>query len=270
MLAVRVVPDPEHDGQQAQQRQHAAGQREEEELDRRVTPLFASPDADEEEQRHERELEEQVEENNVAGDEHARACPCPTPAANGSTAIAWSLIASQLTNTATSNSRAVSAKSQRLRPSRTRLKLDVQGDAGGGEPRAIGGGAAEVNGPGRELRHQHDRPHERRQRRRQRPAAGLHPPDSRARSRPPPGRNRVTSNRVWFHRSYHNNAPIRPARPAPSPGHKTAPARLATDEASRPTPAERPAGSRCRRSSSDRSSASSHASASSGRTIKAA
>ena len=67
-----MVPVPKHDRQQAQQRQHAAGQREEEELDRRVTPLFAAPDADEEEQRHERELEEQVEENNVAGDEHAQ------------------------------------------------------------------------------------------------------------------------------------------------------------------------------------------------------
>ena len=69
--ATACVPVPKHDRQQAQQRQHAAGQREEEELDRRVAPLFASPDADEEEQRHERELEEQVEENNVAGDEHA-------------------------------------------------------------------------------------------------------------------------------------------------------------------------------------------------------
>ncbi len=70
VLDVPVVP--EDDGQQAQERQHAAGQREEEELDRRVAPLVAAPDADEEEERHQRELEKEVEENDVAGDEHAQ------------------------------------------------------------------------------------------------------------------------------------------------------------------------------------------------------
>ena len=63
---------PKDDRQQAQKRQHAAGQCEEEELDRRVAPLVASPDADEEEERHERELEEKVKENDVAGDEHSQ------------------------------------------------------------------------------------------------------------------------------------------------------------------------------------------------------
>ena len=42
--ALEVVP--EHDRQQAQERQQAAGQREQEKLDRGVAPVFAPPDAD--------------------------------------------------------------------------------------------------------------------------------------------------------------------------------------------------------------------------------
>ena len=38
----------------------------------RIAPLVAAPDADEEEQRHQRELEEQIEEDDVAGDKHAQ------------------------------------------------------------------------------------------------------------------------------------------------------------------------------------------------------
>ena len=72
VLAVVLIV-PEHDGQQAQEREQAAGQREQEELDRRVAPLFAAPDADQEEQRDQRELEEDVEQDDVAGREDAQA-----------------------------------------------------------------------------------------------------------------------------------------------------------------------------------------------------
>ena len=63
---------PKHDRQQSQERQHAAGESEEEELDRRVTPLLAAPDADQEEQRNQRELEEDVEQDDVPGGENAQ------------------------------------------------------------------------------------------------------------------------------------------------------------------------------------------------------
>src|SRR3954471_24431574 len=62
---------PKHDGEQAEKRQQAAGKREQEKLDCRIPALFAAPDSDQEKQRNQRELEEDVKENNVAGREDA-------------------------------------------------------------------------------------------------------------------------------------------------------------------------------------------------------
>ena len=67
----RVRGVPEHDRQQAQEREHAAGQCVDEEFHRCPAPLLVPPDADQEEQRDERELEEHVEQDHVPGREHA-------------------------------------------------------------------------------------------------------------------------------------------------------------------------------------------------------
>ena len=72
MLAVELIV-PEHDGEQTEKRQQATGQREQKKLDRRVSPLFASPNADQEEERNERELEEDVKQDDVAGREDSQA-----------------------------------------------------------------------------------------------------------------------------------------------------------------------------------------------------
>src|SRR5437667_1820998 len=64
---------PQHDGQEAKEREQATRQREQEELDRRIPPLFASPNADQKEQRDQRELEEDVEQDNVAGRKDSQA-----------------------------------------------------------------------------------------------------------------------------------------------------------------------------------------------------
>ena len=61
---------PEHDGKQAQEGEHATGERVDEELDGRPPPLVVPPDPNQKEQRHERELEEHVEQNHVASREH--------------------------------------------------------------------------------------------------------------------------------------------------------------------------------------------------------
>ena len=63
---------PEHDHKQPQKCQQASGKRVHEELDRRLPPLLVSPDADQKEERHECELEEDVEQEQVAGGEHAK------------------------------------------------------------------------------------------------------------------------------------------------------------------------------------------------------
>ena len=68
----RMIVDPKHDGQQTEERQHTAGKCEEEEFHRRPAPLPASPDADQEKERDQRELEENVEKDDVAGDENAQ------------------------------------------------------------------------------------------------------------------------------------------------------------------------------------------------------
>ena len=73
-----MVIDPQHDADQPQQRQHAAGEREQEKLIGRVAPLFVPPNADQEVQRNQREFEEDVEQNDVAGGKHAQACRFPS------------------------------------------------------------------------------------------------------------------------------------------------------------------------------------------------
>ena len=62
---------PEHDREQPQKGQQAAGQRVDKELDGRFPSLLVAPDANQEEERYERELEEHVEEQHVAGREDA-------------------------------------------------------------------------------------------------------------------------------------------------------------------------------------------------------
>ncbi len=60
-----------HNAQHAQHGQQAAGQGEEEELAGRQLPLRAAPDADQEIERHQRQLEEHVEQDDVERQENA-------------------------------------------------------------------------------------------------------------------------------------------------------------------------------------------------------
>src|SRR5438270_1475936 len=69
MRRCRILP--EHNRQETEKREHTAGERKDEKLHRRMPPLFASPNADQEKQRDERELEEHVEQNDVASRENA-------------------------------------------------------------------------------------------------------------------------------------------------------------------------------------------------------
>ena len=69
----RVLGVPDHNREQSQEREHAARQGEQKEFDRRVTTVFASPDANQEEQRNQRELEEDVEQQQVTRREHSQA-----------------------------------------------------------------------------------------------------------------------------------------------------------------------------------------------------
>ena len=62
---------PKDDREQAQERQHAPGKGVDEKLHRRPPAVIVPPDADEEEQRHEGELEEHIEQDHVPGGEHA-------------------------------------------------------------------------------------------------------------------------------------------------------------------------------------------------------
>jgi hypothetical protein len=52
-----------HEREQTQKRQQASGQRKHKEFDRRIAPLLASPHADQEKERNQRELEEDVEQD---------------------------------------------------------------------------------------------------------------------------------------------------------------------------------------------------------------
>jgi hypothetical protein len=69
-VAVLIVP--QHDRQQPQKREHAASQGEQKKLVGRIATVFTSPDANQEEERNEREFEEDIEQDDVAGDEHAQ------------------------------------------------------------------------------------------------------------------------------------------------------------------------------------------------------
>ena len=62
---------PQDDREQAEERKHAPGEGVDEELHRGPTAVVVPPDADEEKQRHEGELEEHVEQDHVPGREHA-------------------------------------------------------------------------------------------------------------------------------------------------------------------------------------------------------
>ncbi len=71
-----MVVHPKHDADDSQQRQHAAGEGEQEEFIGRVASLLGAPNADQKKQRDQREFEEDVEQDDVAGGkdaEHARA-----------------------------------------------------------------------------------------------------------------------------------------------------------------------------------------------------
>ena len=67
----RVGGVPEHDGQEAKKGQHAASKGVDEKLDGSPAAIVATPDADQEEQRHQGELEKHIEENDVASGKHA-------------------------------------------------------------------------------------------------------------------------------------------------------------------------------------------------------
>ena len=69
----------------AEQHHHAADQRVDEELDRRVEPAAAAPDADEEVHRHQHHFPEQEEQEEVERRRTRRACPSAGPAGRCST-----------------------------------------------------------------------------------------------------------------------------------------------------------------------------------------
>ena len=70
-LLRRMLVAKLHDPQHAEQGQHAPGQRVEEELARRQPAMRPAPDADQEEQRHQRDLEKHVKQQDVEGEEDA-------------------------------------------------------------------------------------------------------------------------------------------------------------------------------------------------------
>ncbi len=70
---LRGLIDPENNAQQGQKRQQATSQRVHEELLGGISTLFTTPDADQEKQRDQRELEEHIEQNNIPSTEHAEA-----------------------------------------------------------------------------------------------------------------------------------------------------------------------------------------------------
>ena len=61
----------QHQRHESHQRHQAADKRVQKEFDRRITPLRPAPNADQEEQRNQRELEKHVEQNQVERREHA-------------------------------------------------------------------------------------------------------------------------------------------------------------------------------------------------------
>ncbi len=61
----RLVVARHHDGQERQEEYDAAGQRVNEELPGRMTPFRPPPNADEKEQRHQRQFEKDVEQNHI-------------------------------------------------------------------------------------------------------------------------------------------------------------------------------------------------------------
>ena len=67
-----------HDAEDAQHGQQAAGQRVEEELACRQLPLGAAPDADQEVERHQRHLEEGIEQHDVEGEKMPIMAVCST------------------------------------------------------------------------------------------------------------------------------------------------------------------------------------------------
>ena len=110
-----------HQRDHAEEREQAARQGVEEERDRRPLPLGAAPEADQEEERDQRELEEDVEEDHVQAGEEPK-----QPGLEGEQERvvegARSVIDSHEEKTAVIMSSAVSRKSQRLRPSSPRAK----------------------------------------------------------------------------------------------------------------------------------------------------
>jgi len=68
---VEGLPTLEVEGEERQDHQRRAEQREQEELDRRVLPVLASPHADHEVHRQQDDLEEHEEEDQVLGHEGA-------------------------------------------------------------------------------------------------------------------------------------------------------------------------------------------------------
>src|SRR4051812_15760833 len=72
VLAIVLIV-PQHDCQQTEKGEQAAGQREQEKLNCRVPPLFVSPNANQEEKRDQRKFEENVKQDDIAGGEHAEA-----------------------------------------------------------------------------------------------------------------------------------------------------------------------------------------------------
>ena len=167
---MRIVPY--HDEQQPEEREHAAGEREEEKLDRRVAPLFAPPDADQEKQGDEREFEEHVEQEDVAGDEHAQHAGLED---QQQPVIERRLlrIASHPTSTAVTVSRDVRPKSQTLRPSSAMLKrISTAAPEPPNQGKSIPAKGFRSAGISAD---QNRRPDERRDRRRQRAAAEIHP-----------------------------------------------------------------------------------------------
>ena len=103
--------------QNRQQHQHRAGQRVEEELDRRVQPAVAAPDADQEVHRHQHHFPEQVEQEEIERHEnaqHARPAAAGTECSTPSSRI---LIALQDERMEIEPSNVVSMTSRKLMPS---------------------------------------------------------------------------------------------------------------------------------------------------------
>ncbi len=186
----RLAVVPPDDRQQPEERQQAPGQSKQEELDRRIAPVAASPNADQKEQRDQCRLEEDVKQDDVPGAEDAEHSRFQNQQKR---VIGTAVAVDRLP--AYGDRGDHQERSQSEQPERQAIEaqaeLDLRASAGVSKPEGAGGDG-ELNTAGREFRDQHAAEGKRQQHGRQREKAaggllGLRLPRPGQRDRQRPG-----------------------------------------------------------------------------------